>query len=80
MGSAQVVHARRAIIGIRAKLVFALLLACAPMVFVVGWFGLETATNLMRNQAIRGMRDMARFRQSAPCPREARRRRIHHAG
>ena len=48
-------------LGIRPKVVFAFLLACAPMVLLVGWFGLETVSNLMRAQAIRNMRDAARL-------------------
>lgn len=38
-----------------------LLLSCAPMVGLVGWFGLATATNLLRHQAILAMREHARF-------------------
>lgn len=52
---------RRARVSIRTKLMLVLLLSCAPMVGLVGWFGLATASNLLRNQAILAMSEHARF-------------------
>lgn len=51
--------------GIRGKLVVALLMTALPMVGLVGYFGLEATSNLLRAQAVRNMRDVVRLQARA---------------
>jgi signal transduction histidine kinase len=46
-------------VSIRAKVVLALLLATVPIVVILGYFGLESSTNLLRAQAVDYMRVLA---------------------